>query len=659
MRRRIRRQRKLKMMQQRRAGRNRNANASSFVWLKTAMDGALGMVGGLACVATFVVMRALFTVLPGLLSTTSWAVVFGTCVVAVGIASCFWDWAAAVLAAGVAGMFFFVLWKVAAAVVVTVFSMVWEWGVFSLLGWAFVTPIAVGFLVGVFEVIVTDLSGACTGFVFLGLIWYFLSDWVFSVFPQNWFDVAANATEPTNSTESLAEETVGCAEDASTVAQPAASWITFSFTGVIATMVIAVTIVATCAFVVGLFRIQRHRHSRQRSLPSGQVTNAAQVKAQAEAKQKAKQKARKQKEDRYVDALVARHGAPPPDLCCPISLRLMVDPVRTPFGHVFERRSIEMWLRESPSPTSCPLTRKPLCTNDLRSAPDVKAAVAAWVTQSIADSAGDVNGCSESSADGAACSSASCSDELTHVFGFHSDDDSEGIGQDDDAMSTPGFPDNNGPSEALGERPIDMAAVEKFCDGGCGWNLGTQNPLTTCSRCQQLRRQTQPWRLGGRKKKRPKKKAPLQPLVWTRPASAGSRSIGSSYSTSVANPSNHLESADTGPLDVTNGTGINTNETRHTKSAELIEQAARARRLAQRQIRRTTRLPAPGSRNSSSSNSTASTKNRNRSAVASSRPAKRDKKKERARAKHKALKAAQRNALLLARQKNGRRATRF
>jgi|694.fasta_scaffold42786_4 hypothetical protein len=67
----------------------------------------------------------------------------------------------------------------------------------------------------------------------------------------------------------------------------------------------------------------------------------------------------------------------PAALCCPITLALLRDPVRTTHGHVFERGVLQTWLR-GPGRHTCPLTRLPLCTADVTSAPDVARAVAEW-----------------------------------------------------------------------------------------------------------------------------------------------------------------------------------------------------------------------------------------------------------------------------------------
>lgn len=58
------------------------------------------------------------------------------------------------------------------------------------------------------------------------------------------------------------------------------------------------------------------------------------------------------------------HGGqlPPDSLCCPILLQVFVNPVRTKYGHVFERVALEHWLDLR---TECPLTRQPLSKVDI------------------------------------------------------------------------------------------------------------------------------------------------------------------------------------------------------------------------------------------------------------------------------------------------------
>eukprot|EP01033_Poteriospumella_lacustris_P000882 gene882-635_t len=50
------------------------------------------------------------------------------------------------------------------------------------------------------------------------------------------------------------------------------------------------------------------------------------------------------------------------DFMCPIGLDVFEDPVRTPFGHHFERSKIEEWISAN---GDCPMTRRPLAVGDL------------------------------------------------------------------------------------------------------------------------------------------------------------------------------------------------------------------------------------------------------------------------------------------------------
>lgn len=57
------------------------------------------------------------------------------------------------------------------------------------------------------------------------------------------------------------------------------------------------------------------------------------------------------------------------DLICPLSCDLPVIPVRSPYGHVFEKSWIESWLDMNPS-HACPLTRQHFTKSDLVYAQD-------------------------------------------------------------------------------------------------------------------------------------------------------------------------------------------------------------------------------------------------------------------------------------------------
>lgn len=52
----------------------------------------------------------------------------------------------------------------------------------------------------------------------------------------------------------------------------------------------------------------------------------------------------------------------PESFLCPISQEIMSDPVSTPYGNSFDRKSIEDWLNKK---NTCPLSRKPLSQKDL------------------------------------------------------------------------------------------------------------------------------------------------------------------------------------------------------------------------------------------------------------------------------------------------------
>ena len=71
---------------------------------------------------------------------------------------------------------------------------------------------------------------------------------------------------------------------------------------------------------------------------------------------------------------------PPKELCCPITLDLLQDPVRTIYGHVFERDTLTQWL-DGDNGDTCPLTRRPLTVADVTYASDAAEAVHLWTRQ--------------------------------------------------------------------------------------------------------------------------------------------------------------------------------------------------------------------------------------------------------------------------------------
>lgn len=60
------------------------------------------------------------------------------------------------------------------------------------------------------------------------------------------------------------------------------------------------------------------------------------------------------------------------DLFCPLSHEFMQDPVLTPYGHSYDRKSITDWLRTHQTD---PITNQPLALDDLRPCNTLKAAV--------------------------------------------------------------------------------------------------------------------------------------------------------------------------------------------------------------------------------------------------------------------------------------------
>ncbi|OQR95173.1 hypothetical protein ACHHYP_00240 [Achlya hypogyna] len=68
--------------------------------------------------------------------------------------------------------------------------------------------------------------------------------------------------------------------------------------------------------------------------------------------------------------------AVPPEFECAITKKLLKDPVKSPYGHVFERAVIEKWVTNYGS--RCPVTGEPLGINQLVPDDALRAEIAAW-----------------------------------------------------------------------------------------------------------------------------------------------------------------------------------------------------------------------------------------------------------------------------------------
>lgn len=68
----------------------------------------------------------------------------------------------------------------------------------------------------------------------------------------------------------------------------------------------------------------------------------------------------------------------PPEFCCAIDGKLLVDPVQSPHGHVFERSVLEAALAIHPF---CPMSKQPLLLVDCCRVPDLRHQILSWVRQ--------------------------------------------------------------------------------------------------------------------------------------------------------------------------------------------------------------------------------------------------------------------------------------
>jgi len=92
-------------------------------------------------------------------------------------------------------------------------------------------------------------------------------------------------------------------------------------------------------------------------------------------KQKLKMKA-EPKNDNLSPSKINRPPDAPQEYLCELTQNLLRDPVRTPYGHVFEKKIIAAWFKTHGS--ICPLTGQPLAPNELRLDDELKNKITEW-----------------------------------------------------------------------------------------------------------------------------------------------------------------------------------------------------------------------------------------------------------------------------------------
>lgn len=95
-----------------------------------------------------------------------------------------------------------------------------------------------------------------------------------------------------------------------------------------------------------------------------------------EAKQAGSAAKSKPKKKHHKKRSHAHHEAPPSEFKCAVSLKLLKDPLRSPYGQVFERQVIEAWFRDFGN--RCPLTGEPLTLHQLVSDEKLKNQIREW-----------------------------------------------------------------------------------------------------------------------------------------------------------------------------------------------------------------------------------------------------------------------------------------
>ncbi|CAD7961094.1 unnamed protein product [Amoebophrya sp. A120] len=72
----------------------------------------------------------------------------------------------------------------------------------------------------------------------------------------------------------------------------------------------------------------------------------------------------------------------PPEFRCEIDGKVMTNPIRSPYGNYFEKKTLEKWIESCGS--VCPLTQKPLRLEDCVSDKEMKHKVVAWLKENMA-----------------------------------------------------------------------------------------------------------------------------------------------------------------------------------------------------------------------------------------------------------------------------------
>eukprot|EP00980_Cylindrotheca_fusiformis_P031079 scaffold25800_cov162-Cylindrotheca_fusiformis.AAC.5 len=88
-------------------------------------------------------------------------------------------------------------------------------------------------------------------------------------------------------------------------------------------------------------------------------------------------------EEQLEETIAVRRGvaSPPHNYICPLTLRLMGDPVYDQCGHAFERTAILDWLEYH---SMCPISRRPMDAADLVPSPDLQCRIHQWKEEHMA-----------------------------------------------------------------------------------------------------------------------------------------------------------------------------------------------------------------------------------------------------------------------------------
>ncbi len=78
-----------------------------------------------------------------------------------------------------------------------------------------------------------------------------------------------------------------------------------------------------------------------------------------------------------INRNMAALEAAPAEFKCALDGKFLINPIKSPYGHVFEKRSLEKWMESVGS--VCPVTERPLKIDDCLPHTDLKKSITKWL----------------------------------------------------------------------------------------------------------------------------------------------------------------------------------------------------------------------------------------------------------------------------------------